>query len=110
MVTITNLPILSPCALNLSLSHAERFRVIAGEHRKGIASKNGIVPATFLVDGFVRGIWKTQRSRGRAMLLIEPFKSLEQRDRGALEEGERLVRFMAIPEKLETFEVWFAEP
>jgi hypothetical protein len=39
------------------------------------------------------------------MLLIEPFEPLEQRDRGALEEGERLVRFMAMPEKLETFEV-----
>ena len=70
-----------------------------------------MVPATFLVDGFVRGTWNTERSRGRATLLIEPFEPLAKRDRGALEEeGERLVRFMAVPENVETFEVWFAEP
>ena len=96
---------------NLILSHADRTRVIADEYRKAIASKNGMVPATFLVDGFVQGTWKTQRSRGRAMLLIEPFEPLAKRDRGALEEeGERLVRFMAMPGNVETFEVWFAEP
>ena len=44
-------------------------------------------------------------------ILIEPFGPLAKRDRGALEEeGERLVRFMAVPEGVETFEVWFAEP
>jgi hypothetical protein len=32
---------------------------------KAIASKNGMVPATVLVDGFVRGTWKTERTRGR---------------------------------------------
>jgi hypothetical protein len=49
---------------NLILSHADRTRVIAEEYRKAIASKNGMVPATVLVDGFVRGTWKTERSRG----------------------------------------------
>ena len=96
---------------NLILSHSDRTRVIVDEYRKAIASRNGMVPATFLVDGFVRGTWKTERSRGRATLLIEPFEPLAKRDRGALEEeGERLVRFMAVPENVETFEVWFAEP
>jgi hypothetical protein len=96
---------------NLILSHADRTRVIADEYRKAIASKNGMVPATFLVDGFVRGTWKTERSRGKATLLIEPFEPLAKNDRDALvEEGERLVRFMAVPEGVETFEIWFAEP
>ncbi len=40
---------------NLILSHGDRTRVIADEYRKAIASKNGMVPATFLVDGFVQG-------------------------------------------------------
>src|SRR5215213_8127679 len=31
---------------NLILSHADRTRIIATEHRKAIASKNGMVPAT----------------------------------------------------------------
>jgi hypothetical protein len=96
---------------NLILSHADRIRVIANEYRKAIASKNGMVPATFLVDGFVRGTWKSERSRGKATLLIEPFEPLAKNDHDALvEEGERLVRFMAVPEGVETFEIWFAEP
>src|SRR5213076_1398440 len=49
---------------NLILSHADRTRVIADEYRQAIVSKNGMVPATFLVDGFVRGTWKSERSRG----------------------------------------------
>jgi hypothetical protein len=94
---------------NLILSHADRTRVIADEYRKAIASKNGMVPATFLVDGFVRGTWKTERARGKATLVIEPFEALAKKDRGALaEEGERLIRFMAKPEDSEAFEVRFA--
>jgi hypothetical protein len=96
---------------NLILSHADRARVIADEHRKALASRNGMVPATFLVDGFVRGTWKTERTRGRATLVIEPFEALSGNDRDALaEEGERLLRFMAEPEGVETFEIRFAEP
>ncbi len=95
---------------NLILSHADRTRVIADEYRKAIASRNGMVPATFLVDGFVRGTWKTERTRGKATLLIEPFEALAKQDRGALaEEGERLIRFMAQPEGAEAYEVRFAE-
>ncbi|MDQ3639260.1 MAG: winged helix DNA-binding domain-containing protein [Actinomycetota bacterium] len=94
---------------NLILSHADRTRVIADEYRKAIASKNGMVPATMLVDGFVRGTWKTERSRQKATLVIEPFEALAKKDRGALaEEGERLVRFMAEPEDSEAYEVRFA--
>jgi Winged helix DNA-binding domain len=60
-----------------------------------IASKNGMVPATVLVDGFVRGTWKAERTRGKARLVIEPFEPLPRCDRDALiEEGERLVRFV----------------
>ena len=80
---------------NLILSHADRTRVIAEEYRKAIASKNGMVPATVLVDGFVRGTWRTERSRGRANLEIKPFEPLIKEDRDALaEEGERLIRFV----------------
>jgi hypothetical protein len=87
---------------NLILSHADRTRVIADDYRKTIASRNGMVPATFLVDGFVRGTWKTQRTRGKATLVIEPFEALSGNDRDALaEEGERLLRFMAQPQGAE---------
>jgi hypothetical protein len=93
---------------NLILSHADRTRVIAEDHRKALASKNGMVPATVLVDGFVRGTWKTERSRGKATLVVEPFEPLPQSKRDVLtEEGERLVR--CIGEGAEAFEVRFAE-
>ncbi len=73
-----------------------------------IASKNGMVPATVLVDGFVRGTWKAERTRKRATISIRPFVCLPKRDRDALvEEGERLVRFVG--EDAESFEVRFDE-
>ena len=68
-----------------------------------------MVPATFLVDGFVRGTWKTERTRGKATLVIEPFEPLSKKDRDALAaEGERLIRFTG--EDAEAFEVRFTEP
>jgi hypothetical protein len=96
---------------NLILSHADRTRVIAEEYRKAIASKNGMVPASVLVDGFVRGTWKTEQSRGKATLEIKPFEPLTKGDRDALaEEGERLIRFVAEPDGAESYEIRFAEP
>src|SRR3712207_4266594 len=74
---------------NLILSHADRARVIADDYRKAIASKNGMVPATVLVDGFVRGTWKADRTRKRATISIRAFESLPKRERDALvDEGE----------------------
>ncbi len=94
---------------NLILSHADRTRVIVDEYRRAISSKNGMVPATVLVDGFVRGTWKTERVRGKATLVIEPFEQLPKEDRDALaEEGERLIRFVG--EGAGTFEVRFTRP
>src|SRR5215208_6129406 len=96
---------------NLILSHADRTRVIAEEYRKAIASRNGMVPATFLVDGFVRGTWKTERSRGKANLEMKPFEPLTKDDRDALaEEGGRLIRVVAEPDGAESYEIRFAEP
>ena len=96
---------------NLILSHADRTRIIAEEYRKAIASKNGMVPASVLVDGFVRGTWKTARSRGKATLEIKPFESLTNVDRDALvEEGERIIRFVAEPDGADSYEIRFAEP
>jgi hypothetical protein len=100
-------PRLLPEFDNLILSHADRTRVIAEEYRKAIASRNGMVPATFLVDGFVRGTWKTEGSRGRGDLEIKPFEPLTREDRDALaEEGERLIRFT----DAESYGIRFAEP
>lgn len=93
---------------NLILSHSDRSRVIADEYRKAIASRNGMVPAAVLVDGFVRGTWKTQQTRKKSTLEIEPFEPLKKGERDALaEEGERLLRFLAEPRGADEFEIRF---
>ena len=96
---------------NLILSHHDRARIVADGHRKAIASKNGMVPATFLVDGFVGGTWRTERTRAKTTLEIQPFEPLAKADRAVLAgEGERLLRFSALPDGAETFEIRFVEP
>ena len=80
---------------NLVLSHADRSRVISDEYRSKVFLSAGRVRATFLVDGFVRGTWRIEKSRSAATLVIEPFGPLPKEDRDALtEEGEQLVRFV----------------
>ncbi|MEU8032352.1 winged helix DNA-binding domain-containing protein [Streptomyces sp. NPDC049099] len=81
---------------NILLSHADRSRIISPEDRARIFTRNGIVRATILVDGFVRGTWRIHREDGAATLLIEPFAALTGADRAALaEEGARLLAFAA---------------
>jgi hypothetical protein len=93
---------------NLVLSHVDRGRVIRDEHRKKVFLSAARVRATFLIDGFVRGAWKIEKVRKAATLLIEPFEPLSREDRNTLiDEGERLVHFLAEPQGAETFEVRF---
>ena len=80
---------------NLILSHADRTRVIADEHRRVVITNNGQVLPTFLVDGFVAGTWRVCRVRKMAALTVSPFAPLSsalQSDLAA--EGEKLVRFL----------------
>jgi hypothetical protein len=81
---------------NLVLSHTDRTRVLADEHRHFIlGAKNGRIPATFLVDGFVAGTWRVERRKQTATLAITPFDPLPKRSATALsEEGEALLRFL----------------
>ena len=81
---------------NALLSHADRTRVIADDHRRRIATRNGMPPGTVLVDGFVRGTWKVDRRRRSATLLVEPFAPLSAPDQTALtDEAARLLAFVA---------------
>jgi hypothetical protein len=56
---------------NLVLSHKDRSRVVADEHR-GLVIDGGWVKSTFLVDGFVAGTWEIENGRIR----LEPFAPL----------------------------------
>jgi hypothetical protein len=90
---------------NLVLSHADRTRVLADEHRHLIlGAKNGRIPATFLVDGWVAGTWRVERKKQAATLAITPFAALPKSTATALgEEGDALVRFLE--DDADTFDV-----
>lgn len=76
------------------LAHADRARVISDEHRPAVITKNLRVRATFLLDGFVSGVWEIKRSRRAAVLAMTPFRSLSRREEGELrDEGAALLSF-----------------
>lgn len=79
---------------NLVLSHADRRRVIAYEDRKRVFLSSARVRATFLLDGFVAGAWRIEKTKKSAALIAEPFAPLSAEDLAVLaEEGWRLLRF-----------------
>lgn len=80
---------------NAVLAHADRERVVPERYRRELMSKNGIVPGTLLVDGFVSGIWGLYRRRGeRARLEVRLFRRLPIRvERELRREADRLTAF-----------------
>lgn len=81
---------------NLLLSHADRTRVIADEHRDIVYMKGNLrLQSSFLVDGFVSGTWRVERKRKDATLFLAPFAPLPKRVLAELTaEGEALLRFL----------------
>ena len=80
---------------NLLLSHTKRTRIVADAHRSQVYLPGLRVASTILVDGFVRGAWKVEKTKTAATLVITPFESLTKQDRRALtDEGESLIRFI----------------
>lgn len=72
---------------NLLLSHADRTRVIPPEYW-GRSWVGNMVHSTFLVDGFLAGVWKLAEDA----LVIEPFGTLTRAQRDELtEEGGRML-------------------
>ena len=75
---------------NLVLSHDDRRRVIADEHRAAII-RGGEVSATFLADGFVAGTWSFEGGRVR----LHPFAPLPRSFRREVEdEAKSLEAFL----------------
>jgi len=76
---------------NVLLSFADRTRMLPEEFRKKVIS-NGDVAQTFLVDGFVAGIWNVVDGR----VALEPFTKLSRTARRELgDEAARLEAFLA---------------
>ena len=77
---------------NVLLAFADRTRVLPEQYRKTVIRMNGDVAQTFLVDGFVAGVWSVENGR----VVPEPFAPLSRAARREVEdEAERLEAFLA---------------
>jgi hypothetical protein len=80
----------------LLIAYAHRDRVMPEKHRGNVYSKNAIVEAVVVVDGFGAGIWALDRTKTDAIVRVRPFGKLAPKDKTeVIAEGERLARFMA---------------
>ncbi|MDQ1007494.1 hypothetical protein QFZ82_001979 [Streptomyces sp. V4I23] len=70
---------------NLLLSHADRSRVVPAEHRTRTWKGNQAY-RTFLVDGFLAGIWRLEETKDIATLTVQPFAPLTREQRAELTE------------------------
>lgn len=93
---------------NLLIAHADRSRILPPAYHKKVFLSAGRVRSTILVDGFVAGAWKIERSKDRATLNIEQFESLSAKVQNELAaEGVRLVQF--VEDEVEEIAVVFDE-
>jgi hypothetical protein len=80
---------------NILLGHQKRTRVIADAHRTRVYLPALRVAQTILVDGFVAGVWKVEKTKTSSALVITPFEKLSKQIQKQLtEEGEPLLRFI----------------
>ena len=80
---------------NVVLGHADRNRIVSDADRTAFAPTNDPL-GSFLVDGFVRGLWRIERTRGRAVLTCRPVRNLSRTEAAAVsEEASALLRFLA---------------
>ena len=77
---------------NVLLAFVDRTRVLPELYRKRVIRMNGDVAQTFLVDGFVAGIWSVEDGR----VALEPFAPLARSAQRELrDEAGRLEAFLA---------------
>jgi hypothetical protein len=80
---------------NVTLSHADRSRIVADGDRHRLYERLNLGVATFTVDGFVAGQWRVRRERGRPMMRVVPLARLAGRDAAAVQaEAARVVEFV----------------
>ena len=77
------------------IAYDQRDRLLPAVHRAAVIKKNGDFLPTFLIDGFVAGLWSIQAGKTGAVIRLEPFGTVARAVRSALdEEAERLARFV----------------
>ena len=77
---------------NVLLAHNDRTRVLPEPYRRKVIGQNGDVAQTFLVDGFVAGMWRVEKGR----IKLEPLARLTRNAQRELrDEAARLEAFLA---------------
>jgi hypothetical protein len=77
---------------NVLLAFADRTRVLPEPYRRKVIAQNGDVAQTYLIDGFVAGIWRVEGGR----VVLQPLAKLpRQAQRELKDEAERLEGFLA---------------
>jgi hypothetical protein len=80
---------------NILLSHDDRGRIIRDNRRLSMPAGRGGELGSLLVDGFLGGMWRINRQRGKATLVIEASRPWAKPDQKAVaEEGARLLAFV----------------
>lgn len=80
---------------NILLSHDDRGRITGNLAGISIPAGTGSDYGSVLVDGFMAGMWRITRERGRAALSIEPAGTWSAADQSAVtDEGARLLAFV----------------
>jgi hypothetical protein len=76
---------------NIFLSHDDRSRIVDRRYLDQV-----LMHGFLLVDGFIRGVWKIDRKRDAATLVIGLWEALAAQDRPEVEEeANRLLEFAA---------------
>ncbi|MCX4584945.1 winged helix DNA-binding domain-containing protein [Streptomyces sp. NBC_01481] len=84
-------PRLLPEFDNLLLSHADRTRVVPEAYRQR-TWKGNQAHCTFLVDGYLAGIWRLTDTKDSAHVIVQAFGKLTRGQREAVaEEAERML-------------------
>ena len=73
------------------IAYQYRDRIVPKRYTSALYTKNGIIEAAVLVDGFVAGIWALARTKTDAIVRIRPFAPIgAAAERLALAEGDAL--------------------
>ena len=83
---------------NAILSHADRTRITAKEDWPKIGTVNGLIAATVLVDGYVRGTWDIVDDRDGAAVEVTPFIDLTADQEDEIAREARSVLAFAVPD------------
>jgi hypothetical protein len=81
---------------NLTLSHADRTRVVPDEFRRRGYRRDHVF-GSFLVDGFVRGLWRVTEADGTVTMHLETFAPLTRDERAEVEAEAAGVLAMLAP-------------